>query len=93
MAVSSLEGFITHRTLGYVSHGMSRANMPTTPLTLVGNSADSPALFLRLSPVTGHAAEILDVEDPSLGYDAETFPYQPPPWTMRSTLRAALSGR
>jgi hypothetical protein len=35
--------------------------MATTPLTLVGHAADSPALFLRLSPATGHAAEILDV--------------------------------
>jgi hypothetical protein len=67
--------------------------MATTPLTLGGNSADSPALFLRLSPATGHAAEILDVSDLDLGYDAETFPYQPPPWTMRWTWRAGLLGR
>jgi hypothetical protein len=49
-------------------------NRVMTPLTLVGNSADSPALFLRLSPATGHAAAILDVSDPYLGYDAEKFP-------------------
>jgi hypothetical protein len=54
--------------------------MATTPFTLGGNSADSPALFLRLSPATGHAAEILDVSDPCLGYDAEIFPYKPPQW-------------
>jgi hypothetical protein len=43
---------------------LAQPNMATTPFTLftlVGNSADSPALFLRLSPATGHAAEILDV--------------------------------
>jgi hypothetical protein len=68
-------------------------NRVTTPFTLVGNSADSPALFLRLSPATGHAAEILDVEDPCLGYDAEKFPYKPPQWQMRLTLRAGLLGR
>jgi hypothetical protein len=32
-----------------------------TPLTLVGNSADSPEPLLRPSPATGHEAEILDV--------------------------------
>jgi hypothetical protein len=67
--------------------------MAPTPFTLVGHAADSPALFLRLSPATGHAAEILDVSDPCLGYDAETFPYQPPQWTMRLTVRAGLLGR
>jgi probable HAF family extracellular repeat protein len=36
-------------------------NMATTPFTLVGNSADSPAPPLRPSPATGHAAEMLDV--------------------------------
>jgi hypothetical protein len=69
------------------------ANRVTTPFTLVGNSADSPALFLRLSPATGHAAEILDVSDPCLGYDAEKFPYKPPQWKMRLTWRAGLLGR
>jgi hypothetical protein len=38
----------------------------------------------------GHAAEILDINDPDLGYDAETFPDQPPQRTMRSTSRAGL---
>ncbi len=47
--------------------------MATTPFTLVGNSADSPEPILRPSPASGHDAEILDVEDPYLGYDAEKF--------------------
>ena len=47
--------------------------MAKASFTPVGNSADSPALFLRLSPATGHAAEILDVSDPYVGYDAETI--------------------
>jgi hypothetical protein len=67
--------------------------MAKASLTLVGNSADSPALFLRLSPVTGHATEILDVYDPYVGYDAEKFPSKPPQWRMRSTWRAGLFGR
>jgi hypothetical protein len=41
-------------------------------LTLVGNSADSPEPLLRPSPATGHDADMLDVEDPNLGDDAET---------------------
>jgi hypothetical protein len=56
------------------------ANMAKTSFTYLGNSADSPAPPLRPSPATGHAAEILDVEDPYLGYDAEKFPYKPPQW-------------
>jgi hypothetical protein len=40
----------------------------------VGSEADSLAPLLRPSPATGHAAEILDVENPYLGYDAENFP-------------------
>jgi hypothetical protein len=36
------------------------ANMANTSFTSVGNSADSPEPLLRPSPVTGHAAEILD---------------------------------
>jgi hypothetical protein len=43
---------------------------------LVGNAADSPEPLLRLSPATGHAADILDVYDPDLGDDAAKFPYQ-----------------
>jgi hypothetical protein len=40
------------------------------------NSTDSPAPLLRLSSVTGRNADILEVQDPDLGYDAETFLYQ-----------------
>jgi hypothetical protein len=61
---------------GLQRHGEG-TNMATTPFTLVGNSADSPALFLRLSPATGHAAEILDVLDSDVGYDAAKFPDSP----------------
>jgi hypothetical protein len=50
--------------------------MAKTSFTLVGNSADSPAPLLRPSPTTGHDAEMLDVEDPDFGYDAEILPYQ-----------------
>jgi hypothetical protein len=62
-------------------------------LTRVGHAADSPESLLRPSPATGHAAEILDVYDPYLGYDAAKFPYQPSPWKMRSTSHAGLLGR
>jgi hypothetical protein len=34
----------------------------------------SPAPLLRPSPATGHAPDILDVDDPDLGYDADTGP-------------------
>jgi hypothetical protein len=51
--------------------------MARTSFTSVGNSADSPEPLLRLSPVAGHNAEILDVEDQYFGYDAEKMPYQP----------------
>ena len=37
------------------------ANMAKTSLTSVGSDADSPELFLRPSPATGHDAEMLDV--------------------------------
>jgi Lipocalin-like domain len=67
-------------------------NMAMTSLTLVGHSAGFPEPILRPSPATGHDAEILDVYDPYLGYDAETFPYQQPQRKMRSTSRAALLG-
>jgi hypothetical protein len=55
-----------------------RSNVATASLMLVRNSADSPAPLLRPSPANGHDAEILDVSDPDLGYDAETCPYQQP---------------
>jgi hypothetical protein len=42
----------------------------------VGSSADSLEPILRPSPATSYDAEMLDVEDPDLGYDDEKFPYQ-----------------
>jgi predicted dehydrogenase len=66
------------------------ANMATASFTSVGNCPDSPQPILRPSPATGHDADMLDVEDPYLGYDAETWPYQQPQRTMRSTSRAGL---
>jgi hypothetical protein len=56
--------------------GAYLTNMATTSFSLVGNSADSPEPLLRPSPATGHDAEMLEVEDPNLGYDAETFPHK-----------------
>jgi hypothetical protein len=38
----------------------------------------------------GHVAEILDVLDLDLGYDAAKFPYQSPQQKIRSTSRAGL---
>jgi hypothetical protein len=84
---------VTRTPMALEMDGCALTNRVTTPFTLVGNSADSPAPPLRPSPATGHAAEILDVEDPYLGYDAEKFPYKPPQWQMRSTSRAGLLGR
>jgi hypothetical protein len=60
--------------------------MATISYTLVGNSADSPEPLLRLSPATGHAADILDVSDPDVGDDAAKFPYQSPQQQMRSRI-------
>jgi hypothetical protein len=48
--------------------------MATTALTSVGSDAGSPEPIRRPSSAIGHAAEILDINDPDLGYDAETFP-------------------
>jgi hypothetical protein len=56
------------------------------------NPADSPDPIPRPSPLTGHDAEMLDVYDPDLGYDAETFPYQQPQRGMSPTCRAGLLG-
>jgi hypothetical protein len=67
-------------------------NRLTTSFTLMGNSADSPEPLLRPSPTTSHDADMRDVEDPDLGYDAETCPYQPPQRGMRPTCRAGLVG-
>src|SRR5919106_2431568 len=69
--------------------GTSRA---TTSLTSVGSHAGSPEPIRGPSPTMGHEAEILDVYDPFLGYDAETCPYQSPRRTMRSPARAGLLG-
>src|SRR6266850_6213216 len=68
------------------------SNMATTSLTLVGHFAGSPEPILRPSPATGHDAEILGVEDPYVGYDAETCPYQQPQRQRRSTSRAGPLG-
>ena len=67
--------------------------MAKTSLTSVGNSADSREPLLRSSLATGHEAEILDEYDPYVGDYAEKFPYKLPPWNMRSTSHAGLSGR
>ena len=64
--------------------------MAMTSLTPVGHGPGSPDPILRPSPATGHEADILDVEDPDVGYDAETCPSQPPQWGMRPTSRAGL---
>ena len=68
------------------------AHMTTTSLTSVGSDASSPELTRRTSPGSGHAAEMLDVEDLDLGYIAETCPSQLPNRTRRATSRAGLSG-
>jgi hypothetical protein len=47
------------------------SNMARTSFTSVGSEADSPEPLLRPSAAMGHDAEILDVLDPDLGYDAE----------------------
>jgi hypothetical protein len=92
------------KTNGNVWHGQTRwifgcttpegsvPNMATTLYTSVGNSADSPEPFFRSSPAMGHEAEIPDVLDPYLGYDAEDFPYQRPQRQMRSPSRATPFG-
>jgi hypothetical protein len=56
--------------------------MATTSLTSVGNDTGSLEPIRRPSLATGHEAEILDVYDPHLGYDAEKFPAQQPQRTM-----------
>jgi len=40
----------------------------------------------------GHEAEILDIEDPYLGYDAEKFPYKQLKRGIRPTFRVRLLG-
>ena len=75
-----------HRLMIYGKGG------PYGKLSNVGSEADAPAPVLRPSPATGHDAAILDVEDPDLGYDAETFPYMQPQRGNRPTFRAELFG-
>jgi hypothetical protein len=48
--------------------------MAMTALTLAGHSAGSSRPILRPLPAISHDAEILDVYDPDLGYDAENSP-------------------
>jgi hypothetical protein len=57
---------------------VSVTRMAKASFTPVGNSADSPQPILRPSPVTGLDPNIVDVEKPYVGYDAETCLYQPP---------------
>ncbi len=68
-------------------------NRVTTSFTHVGDSAGSPESILRPSPATGHDAEILEVSDLYLGYDAKTCPSKQPQRPMRSTSRAGPLGR
>jgi hypothetical protein len=67
-------------------------NTHPTSYTLVGNAADSLEPILRPSPATGHDADILEVSDPPLGYDAGKFPYKPPLRKRRLTARAGPLG-
>jgi hypothetical protein len=66
--------------------------MAATALTPVRHAADSPEPFLRSSPAMGYTAEIPDVFDPYLGYDAEDFPDQRPPRQMLSPSRSTPVG-
>jgi hypothetical protein len=66
--------------------------MAQASFTRVGSLADSPETPLGPSPAAGHAAEILDVYNPYLGYDATKFAYKPPPWGIRPTFRTGLLG-
>jgi hypothetical protein len=43
-------------------------------------------------PAMGCNAEMLEVYDPDLGYDAKTFPYKPPQREMKPTFRTGLLG-
>ena len=81
---SGRKAYVAYLTEAVTSH------MARIALTAVGSDAGSPAPIRRPSPATGHEADMLDVSDPSWGYDAETCPYQPPQRTMRSTAHAGL---
>jgi hypothetical protein len=54
--------------------GRAVPNMAAASLTLGGHAAGSPAALLRPSPAMSHAPDILDVDDPDLGYDADPCP-------------------
>jgi hypothetical protein len=49
--------------------------MAATSFTSVASDAGSPEPIRGPSPAPGHEAEILDVSDPYLSYNAEKFPY------------------
>jgi hypothetical protein len=61
----------------------STAHIARTSLVLVRTSAGSSQSILRLLPATGHDSEILDTDNPDLGYDAENSPYQQTEREMR----------
>jgi hypothetical protein len=69
------------------------ASMATISLTPVGHGADVPEPILRPSPATGHEADILDAEDPCVGYDADTVPSQQAQRARRSTSHVGLLER
>jgi len=66
--------------------------MAMASLTLMGNSADSPAPLLRPSPARDHDADMRDIEDPDSGDDTETRPYPQPQRGMKPPRRAGLMG-
>jgi hypothetical protein len=66
--------------------------MATTLLTSVGSDAGSPEPLRRLLPAPGHEAEILDVDDPDLGYDAENFRRSSPNGRCEPPLAGLLGG-
>jgi hypothetical protein len=81
---SGRRAYVAYLTEAVISH------MATAALTCVVSNAGSPAPIHRPSPVPGHEADMLDVSDPSWGYDTEICPYQQPQRTMRSTSPAGL---
>jgi hypothetical protein len=61
-----------------------RVHTAVTSETLVGPSADSSESILSPLPAISHDAEILDVDDRCLGYDAEHRPDQQTSREMRA---------
>ena len=51
-------------------------NRVRTSLTYVGSDTGSPEPVRRPSPATDHTAEILDLDDPYVDYNAEQFSSQ-----------------